>query len=137
MGVRMKFNPLKKIVKGKRIIIVDDSILRGTTIKRIIEVLLKCGAKKVHIRSCSPPIKYSCYFGIDTPDPKKLIASEMSVDQIRKFINADSLAYLGISGLVQAARQKKNTLCTACFTGHYPLPINASFTKTILEHNKC
>ena len=137
MGVRMKFNPLKKIVKGKRIIIVDDSIVRGTTIKRIIEVLRKCGAKKVHIRSCSPPIKYSCYFGIDTPDPKKLIASEMSVDQIRKFINADSLAYLGISGLVQAARQKKNTLCTACFTGHYPLPINASFTKTILEHNKC
>ena len=137
MGVRMKFNPLKKIAKGKRIIIVDDSIVRGTTIKRIIEVLRKCGAKKVHIRSCSPPIKYSCYFGIDTPDPKKLIASEMSVDQIRKFINADSLAYLGISGLVQAARQKKNTLCTACFTGHYPLPINASFTKTILEHNKC
>jgi len=133
MGVKMKFNPLKKIVKGKRIIIVDDSIVRGTTIKRIIEVLRKCGAKKIHIRCCSPPIKYSCYFGVDTPDPKQLVASEMSVDQIKKFINADSLAYLSLSGLVRAARQKKNTLCTACFTGKYPLPVDTQFSKTILE----
>lgn len=137
MGVKMKFNPLKKIVKGKRIIIVDDSIVRGTTIKRIIELLRKCGAKKIHIRVCSPPIKYSCYFGVDTPDPKKLIASEMSVDQIKKYINADSLAYLSLSRLVQATRQKKNTLCAACFTGNYPLPIDTRFTKTILENNKC
>lgn len=133
IGVKMKFNPLKKIVKGKRIIIVDDSIVRGTTIKRIIELLRKCGAKKIHIRSCSPPIKYSCYFGVDTPNPKQLIASEMSVDQIKKYINADSLAYLSLSGLVRAAHQKKNTLCTACFTGKYPLPVDTQFSKTILE----
>jgi len=133
MGVKIKFNPLKKIVKGKRIIIVDDSIVRGTTIKRIIELLRKCGARKIHIRSCSPPIKYSCYFGVDTPDPKKLIASEMNVEQIKKYLNADSLAYLSLHGLVQAARQKRNTLCTSCFTGKYPSPVDTSFTKTILE----
>lgn len=133
MGVKMKFNPLRKIVKGKRIIIVDDSVVRGTTIKRIIEVLRKYGAKKIHIRSCSPPIKYSCYFGVDTPDSKKLIAAEMSVEEIKKYINADSLAYLSLRGLVQAARQKRNTLCTSCFTGKYPLPVDTRFTKTLLE----
>jgi amidophosphoribosyltransferase len=138
MGVRMKFNPLREIVKGKRIIIVDDSIVRGTTIKRIIELLRKCGAKKIHIRSCSPPIKYSCYFGVDTPDSTKLIASEMNVEQIKKYINADSLAYLSLRGLVQAARQKRSTFCTACFSGKYPLPINVQFSKTILEKkNQC
>lgn len=133
MGVKMKFNPLKKIVKGKRIIIVDDSIVRGTTIKRIIEILRKCGAKKIHIRVCSPPIKYSCYFGVDTPDNTKLIASEMSVDQIKKHINADSLVYLSLRGLIQASRQKKQTLCVSCFTGKYPLPVDVHFSKTILE----
>ena len=133
MGVKIKFNPLKKIVKGKRIIIVDDSIVRGTTIKHIIEILRKYGAKKIHIRVCSPPIPYPCYFGVDTPDPKKLIASEMNVDEIKKYINADSLAYLSLRGLVQAARQKKNTLCHACFTGKYPVPVDIHFTKNLLE----
>ena len=133
MGVKIKFNPLKKIVKGKRIIIVDDSIVRGTTIKHIIEILRKYGAKKIHIRACSPPIPYACYFGVDTPDPKKLIASEMNVDEIKKYINADSLAYLSLRGLVQAARQKKNSLCHACFTGKYPVPVDIHFTKNLLE----
>ncbi len=134
MGVKIKFNPLRKIVKGKRIIIVDDSIVRGTTIKKIIQVLRQCGAKKIHIRICSPPIKYPCYFGIDTPERKSLIASEKSVLQIKKFIGADSLEYLSLTGLVRAARQKRKTLCTACFTGKYPLPIDNNFKKNILEN---
>ena len=132
-GVKMKFNPLKKIVKGKRIIIVDDSIVRGTTIKKIIEILKKCGAKKIHIRVCSPPIRYSCYYGVDTPDANRLIASKKSVEEIRKFIGADSLKYLSLKGLVQATQLKKNTLCHACFTGKYSVPINNNFRKNILE----
>ncbi len=136
LGVKIKFNPLKKIVKGKRIIIVDDSLVRGTTMKKIIQVLRQCGAKKIHIRICSPPIPFSCYFGVDTPNRKQLIASEKSVDQIKEFIGADSLAYLSLSGMVQASHQKKNSLCTACFTGTYPVPIDTNFTKDMLEKEK-
>lgn len=133
MGVRIKFNPLKKIVKGKRIIIVDDSIVRGTTIKKIIQLLKKIGAKKIHIRICSPPIPFACYFGIDTPDPKKLIASDKNIHEIKKFIGADSLAYLSLSGLIHATRQKKKSLCSACFNGQYPLLIDENFKKDLFE----
>lgn len=136
MGVKIKFNPMKSIVRGKRIIIVDDSIVRGTTIKKIIQILKSCGAKKVHIRVCSPPIKYPCYLGVDTPNRKELIASSLTVEKIKKYIKADSLAYLSLDGLIKAARQKENSLCTACFTGHYPLKINDNFKKTILEKNE-
>lgn len=136
IGVKIKFNPLRKIVKGKRIIIVDDSIVRGTTIKHIILLLRKSGAKEIHIRICSPPIKNPCYFGVDTPNKDHLIASSKTVDQIKKFINADSLAYLSLSALERASRQKKNTLCSACFSGKYPLPVDIQFTKNILEKSK-
>lgn len=137
MGVRIKFNPLKQIVKGKRIIIVDDSIVRGTTIKNIIKILRKCGAKKVHIRICSPPVKNPCYFGVDTPNRRHLIASEMSVPEIEEFIGADSLAFLSLRGLVQASRQKKNAFCTACFSGDYPVPVDVNYRKSILESSGC
>lgn len=133
MGVKIKFNPLKSIVKGKRIIIVDDSIVRGTTIKKIIHVLRECGAKKIHIRICSPPITDPCYFGVDTPERKHLIASEKTVPQIQAFIGADSLKYLSLEGMVRASRQKENTLCTGCFTKNYPMPVNSNFKKNILE----
>ena len=133
MGVRIKFNPLKEIVKGKRIIIVDDSIVRGTTIKKIVQMLKNCGAKKVHIRVCSPPVTDPCYFGIDTPDKNKLIASRMSVHKIEKFIGADSLAYLTLDGLKKAARIKSNKLCDSCFTGKYPMPVKGGFRKDVFE----
>jgi len=136
MGVKIKFNPLKKIVKGKRIIIVDDSIVRGTTIKKIIQVLRKYGAKKIHVRVTSPPIKNPCYFGVDTPNRKHLIASEKSVKDIQEYIGADSLNYLSLSGLVTAARQKRNSLCTACFSGEYPIKVSDHFNKEILEEKK-
>lgn len=133
MGVKIKFNPMKKIVKGKRIIIVDDSIVRGTTIKKIIEVLRKCGARKIHLRICSPPIKYPCFYGVDTPNRKQLIASEKSVNEIKNYVNADTLKYLSLTGLIKAARQKRKNLCIACFSGKYPTHINNDFSKTILE----
>jgi amidophosphoribosyltransferase len=133
MGVRIKYNPLKKIVKGKRIIIVDDSIVRGTTIKRIVKMLRSCGAKKIHIRVCSPPVTDPCYFGIDTPDKKQLIASEMTVKEIKKFVGADSIAYLSLEGLIKASRIKINKLCTSCFTGQYPMPVTGGFRKDVFE----
>ncbi len=133
MGVKIKFNPLKEIVSGKRIIIVDDSIVRGTTIKKIIKVLKNCGAKKIHIRVCSPPITDPCYFGIDTPDKKQLIASDMTVKEIEKFIGADSLSFLSLEGLKKASRVKSNKLCDSCFTGKYPMPVKGGFRKDVFE----
>ena len=133
MGVRIKFNPLKEIVKEKRIIIVDDSIVRGTTIKKIVKMLRSCGAKKIHIRVCSPPVTDPCYFGIDTPDKKQLIASRMTVKEIEKFIGADSLAYLSLDGLKKASRIKSNKLCDSCFTGKYPMPVEGGFRKDVFE----
>jgi len=137
MGVRIKFNPLKEIVKGKRIIIVDDSIVRGTTIKRIVKMLKSCGAKKIHIRVCSPPFKSPCYFGIDTPEKKQLIASRMTVSEIEKFIGADSLAYLSLDGLKKASGIKSNKLCDSCFTGKYPMPVKGGFRKDVFETINC
>ncbi len=133
MGVRIKFNPLKEIVKGKRIIIVDDSIVRGTTIKKIIKMLKNCGVKKVHVRVCSPPVTDPCYFGIDTPDKKLLIASRMKMNEIEKFIGADSLAYLSLDGLRKASRIKSNKLCDSCFTGRYPMQVEGGFRKDVFE----
>jgi len=133
MGVHLKFNPLKQIVKGKRIIIVDDSVVRGTTIKKIIQMLRKCGAKKVHIRVCSPPVTDPCYFGIDTPDKKQLIASKMTVKEIEKYIGADSLTYLSLEGLKKASRIKSNKLCDSCFTGRYPMSVKDGFRKDVFE----
>ncbi|MEK7109997.1 MAG: amidophosphoribosyltransferase [Patescibacteria group bacterium] len=133
MGVKLKFNPLKKIVKGKRIIIVDDSIVRGTTMKKIIKILRGCGVKKIHIRVCSPPVTDPCYFGIDTPDKNRLIASHMTVKEIEKFIGADSLAYLSLDGLKKASRIKSNKLCTSCFDGKYPMPVEGGFRKDVFE----
>jgi len=133
LGVKIKFNPMKQILEGKKIVIVDDSIVRGTTIKKIVEILKKNGAKEIHIRICSPPVKFPCYFGVDTPNKKNLIASEMRVKKIKKFIKADSLHYLSLSGLVEASGQGKNSLCTACFSGRYPIKIDTHFNKHILE----
>jgi len=101
--------------------------------KKIVEVMKKCGAKEVHLRICSPPIKWPCYFGVDTPTRGQLIASDKTVALIKKFIGADSLHYLSLSGLIKASRQKENELCTACFTGSYPMDVNYDFKKDIFE----
>ncbi|MBI4067005.1 amidophosphoribosyltransferase [Candidatus Gottesmanbacteria bacterium] len=134
-GVRMKFNPMKRIVYGKRIVIVDDSIVRGTTMKKIVEVLRECGAKEIHLRICSPPIRWPCYFGVDTPDSKQLIGANKTVAQIKKFMQADSLKYLSLESLIKASEQEPDSVCTACFSGKYPMKVNTSFKKNVFEVN--
>lgn len=118
-GVRFKFNPLPSFFVGKKIILVDDSIVRGTTIKKLIRMLKENGAKEVHLRIGSPPIRYSCFYGVDTPNKEKLIASKMEIEEIRKFISADTLNYLPIEDLRKCV-SLPNDYCYACFNGDYP-----------------
>jgi len=119
-GVRIKLNPLTSNIKGKDLILVDDSIVRGTTIKRTVEMLKKAGAKSVHVRIASPPVKHSCFLGVDTPNEENLIANYMTVEEIKKAINADSLYFISLEGLVKAAGGE-NGFCKGCFTGDYPV----------------
>ena len=121
--VQMKLNPVKSIINGKKIVLVDDSIVRGTTIKKIIALLRRHGAKEVHVRIGSPPIIAPCYFGIDMTTREQLIASNKTIEEIRKEINADSLGYISIDGLVKAIGIEKNNLCLGCVTGEYPVKI--------------
>lgn len=124
-AVRIKLSPLKRNLEGKRIIMIDDSIVRGTTSKRIVEQIRKAGAAEVHVCITSPPVKYSCYFGIDTPYRKYLIGAQKSVEEICEYLGADSLTYLGLDELREACGYK-DQFCTACFDGKYPMevPVN-------------
>lgn len=121
-GVRLKLSPVKEILNGKRVIVVDDSIVRGTTSRKIVTMLREAGAREVHMRIASPPVKFPCYYGIDTPIRKELIASKMSVDEIRSHLTADSLAYLSIEGMLSALQSPSEKFCSACFNGEYPIP---------------
>ncbi|MGH9459465.1 MAG: amidophosphoribosyltransferase, partial [Thermoanaerobaculia bacterium] len=126
-GVKVKLNALREIVKGKRLILVDDSIVRGTTSRKIVRMLKAAGATEVHMRISSPPTTGPCYYGIDTPKRRELIASTHSIDDIREFIGADSLGYLSEDGMLDAVRNgsdnPKRLYCTACFTGRYPVAL--------------
>ncbi len=121
--VRLKLNPVKGIVKGKRVVLIDDSIVRGTTMKKIVEMLRHHGAKEVHVRIGSPPIIAPCYFGIDMTTREQLMASGKSVKEIEAAIGADSLAYISIDGMVEAIGMEKEGLCLGCVTGEYPVKI--------------
>ncbi|MFA5528074.1 MAG: amidophosphoribosyltransferase, partial [Peptostreptococcales bacterium] len=123
LSVHLKLNVLKENVKGKRIIMVDDSIVRGTTSAKLVTILKKAGATEVHIRISSPPVTHPCFFGIDTPDRESLIAATHSLEEICEKTGADSLAYLSIEGLVEAIHLPGNHLCTACFDGDYPMGV--------------
>lgn len=128
-GVEMKLNPIKGIIKEKSVIVVDDSIVRGTTMKKLVKILRRAGAKKVHVVSSSPPVRFPDFYGIDTPSQKELIASHESVEKIKKFIGSDSLYYLSYKGLLNAIGVSEDLLCTACFTGHYPIDIGRNKKK--------
>ncbi|DAB27938.1 MAG: amidophosphoribosyltransferase [Sulfurimonas sp. RIFOXYD12_FULL_33_39] len=119
LKVKMKLSPMIDIIKGKRVIVVDDSIVRGTTSKRIVRMLKEAGASEVHMRVSSPPTTDPCFYGVDTPNKDKLIAANMSQDDICKFIEADSLAYLDEASLLRSVNTKEENYCTACFTGKY------------------
>jgi amidophosphoribosyltransferase len=129
IGVRIKLNAIKSAIEGKRIVMIDDSVVRGTTTKRIVHILKAAGAKEVHMRVSSPPIMYSCYFGIDTPSREQLVASTKSNEEIRELIGADSLGYLSQEGLLKTPRGSKCGFCTACFDGEYPLDVPAEGNK--------
>lgn len=133
MGVRLKFSPLPEALEGRRVVVVDDSIVRGTTTPRIVELLRRAGAKEVHFRICAPPIMYPCVFGIDMATRRELIAAQKSVKEICEWIGADSLGYLSIDGLIKSVALPKELFCLACFTGEYPVPIQLELDKFALE----
>lgn len=122
-GIRMKLNPLKDVLVGKRILIVDDSLVRGTTSRKIVKALRDAGAVEVHMRISSPPVTHPCFYGIDTDTQDQLIAATKSVEEIAQQINVDSLAYLSWEGMLLATQEDPNSFCSACFTGNYPIPV--------------
>ncbi len=134
-GVRFKLNVVKDVVKGKRLVVVDDSIIRGTTSKSRVRALREAGAKEIHLRISSPPCRYPCYYGIDFPDPKELIASKRSVEQIRKYLGVESLAYLEPEAMLSCTVHPSKDYCTACFTGDYPVPVKMPRSKMDLEED--
>ncbi len=122
-GVKIKLNPCRTAIEGKRLVLVDDSIVRGTTARKIVKMLRRCGAKEIHFRISAPPIINSCYYGIDTPNRGRLIASSQDVESIREYLGVDSLAYQSIEGLVEATGLPGSNFCLACFNNRYPTPL--------------
>src|SRR5204862_446230 len=120
-GVKLKLNPVRSILEGKRVVLIDDSIVRGTTSRKIVRMIRSAGAKEVHMRISCPPTISPCFYGIDTPTKKELIASSHTVEEIAKYIEADSLGYLSLPGLMRAVGGKSNEFCTACYTGQSPI----------------
>jgi amidophosphoribosyltransferase len=131
--VRVKLNLIKEAVEGKRVVVVDDSIVRGTTARARVVNLREAGAKEVHMRVSCPPHRFACHYGIDFPDPEKLIANQMPMDEICKYLGVDSLGYLDVDGMVRATGKPTNKFCLACFTGNYPLPVDPELDKYIME----
>ncbi len=143
-GVRMKLSAVRGVVRGKRVIVIDDSIVRGTTSKRIVQLLKEAGAAEVHMRISSPPLKYPCFYGIDISTTKELIAAKKSVEEIRDFIGADSLAFLSLDGLVESiglnAQAPYGGLCVAYFNGDYPTALDdyeTDFLKSLTPRGPC
>ncbi len=134
--VRVKLNLIKEMVAGKRVVVVDDSIVRGTTARARVVNLREAGAKEVHMRVSCPPHRFACHYGIDFPDPDKLIANQMSMDQICQYLGVDSLGYLDVDGMVRATGRKFNEFCLACFNGKYPLPVDPALDKFIMERRE-
>ena len=135
LGVRLKLNPLTPVISGKRLVVVDDSIVRGTTSRKIVEILKEAGAAEVHMRVSSPPISCPCFYGIDTAVRSELIASRLAVPEVRDFLGADSLHHLSMDNLVKSCRSAKSGFCTACFDGSYPMevPDDVKMSKFRLE----
>lgn len=132
MSVRIKFNPVGEVLDGKRVIVVDDSIVRGTTMRKLVKLIRGAGADEVHLRIASPPITSPCYYGIDTPVRKELIASSHSVEEIATYLRVDSLRFLSLTGLLEASGEADH-YCTACFTGDYPLSFSDHLDKDIFD----
>lgn len=132
-GVKLKLNPIPEAVRGKRLVVVDDSIVRGTTTRQIVQALREAGATEVHTRITCPPIKWPCFYGIDMSTRSELVASDLAVEEVCEFVGADSLGYLSLEGMVQATGSPKTDFCRACFDGEYPVPIPERSGKFLLE----
>ena len=132
LGVRQKFNALSPVIEGKRLVVVDDSIVRGTTTPHVVRLLRKSGAKEVHMRVCAPPIQHPCFMGVDMASRQELLAANKTVPEIRTLIDADTLGYLSVRGLMKVVGGTKGGFCDACFTGHYPVPVQLELTKLVL-----
>ena len=132
-GVRVKFNVVRSILEGRRVAVVDDSIVRGTTSRKLVKLLRRGGAREVHFRVSSPPIAWPCFYGIDTPERRDLIASTHDFDEITRYLRVDSLGYLSLEGL-QAVHRHPGTFCYACFSGKYPVPFRDMPSKLRMEN---
>lgn len=132
-NVRVKLNLIKEAVQGKRVVVVDDSIVRGTTARARVVNLREAGAKEVHIRISCPPHRHACHYGIDFPDPEQLIANQHTLDEICDYLGADSIGYLDVAGMVRATGQDESSFCLACFNGQYPVPFDPKLDKFIME----
>jgi amidophosphoribosyltransferase len=134
-GAALKYNPLREVLEGQRVAVVDDSIVRGTTTPHVVKLLRDAGAREIHMRVCVPPIQHPCYFGVDMATREELIAAQKSVEEIRAHIGADSLGYLSLDGLIRATGMPRDSFCHACFSGEYPIPIELSPDKLGLERS--
>lgn len=135
-NVRVKLNLIGEAVRGKRVVVVDDSIVRGTTARSRVVSLREAGAAEVHLRISCPPHRFACHYGIDFPDPEKLLANQCTLEEICKYLGADTLGYLDIDGMVRATGLPKENFCLACFNGDYPVPLDPTFDKHIMEKRK-
>ena len=125
---------VKQVVDGKRVVIVDDSIVRGTTTKGKIIAVRQAGAKEVHMMVSCPPIRFPCFYGIDFPTKEELIANNKTIEEIRKFLDVDSLGYMSLEGLLSCADKKSDSYCTACWSGKYKIPVDVVLSKFSMEH---
>lgn len=135
-GVKIKLNPVKELLKGKRVVIIEDSIVRGTTSRARVKAIRDAGAKEVHMRVSCPPLRHPCYYGIDFPTKEELIASSRSIEEIGDYIGLDSLGYISLEGMLSAMPLPREEFCTCCFTGEYPVPIKNKVSKHSLERDK-
>jgi amidophosphoribosyltransferase len=132
-GVRLKLNPIRENIAGKRIVVVDDSIVRGTTQMTLTRMLREAGAKEVHLRVTSPPYRWPCFYGMDTGRRPELVAADLEVGEIRAYLGVDSLAYLELDRLITATGSNRESFCAACLSGEYPVPVPDADTKLALE----
>jgi amidophosphoribosyltransferase len=138
-GVKVKLNPVRSILDGRRVILVDDSIVRGTTSRKIVRMVRATGAKEVHVRVSCPPTISPCFYGVDTPSKSELIAASHSIEEIREFLEADTVAYLSLEGLLSAVGTERKSYCTSCYTGNYPVPVprdEATYLQLALKLDK-
>lgn len=133
LAVRMKLNVIREAVRGKRLVVVEDSVVRGTTTRGKMGALRRAGAKAIHLRVASPPIRHPCYYGIDFPDQRELIATDREIEQIRQYLEVDSLSYLSLDGMLSCAKHAPGHYCTACFSGRYPMPVDQPAGKLRFE----